>query len=86
MLSDIIAQMDEDKFEVEYPAPIADGFHAPKVEAYRSTMYRVIQSTALPSELAKTTLLKKSVDVFPDLMHYQLDSIRHQVASRLLAD
>ncbi len=81
MLSDIIAQMDEESLEVEYPAPIADGFHAPKVEAYRSTMYRVIQPTALPSELAKTTLLKKSVDVFPDLMHYQLDSIRQNIKS-----
>ena len=76
MLSDIIAQMDEDKLEVEYPAPIADGFHAPKVEAYGSTMYRVIQPAAFPTKFAK-----KRIDVFPDLLHYQVESIRQNIRS-----
>ncbi len=76
MISDIIAQMDKEKLEVEYPAPIADGFNAPKVESYGSTMYRIILPDALPTDFAK-----KRIDVFPDLMHYQVESIRQNIKS-----
>ncbi len=76
LLSDIIAQMDEEKLEVEYPAPIADGFNAPTVEAHGSTMYRVILPAAFPTEFAK-----KRIDVFPDLLHYQVESIRQDIRS-----
>ncbi len=76
MLSDIIAQMGEEKLEVEYPAPIADGFSAAKVETYGSTMYRVILPAAFPTEFAK-----KRIDVFPDLLHYQVESIRQDIRS-----
>ncbi len=76
MLSHVIVEMDEEKLEVEYPAPIADGFNAPSVEPYGSTMYRVIQPSALPTDFAK-----KRIDVFPDLMHYQVESIRQDIRS-----
>lgn len=76
MLSHVIAEMGAEKLEIEYPAPIADGFNAPKVESYGSTMYRVIQPTSLPTEFAR-----KRIDVFPDLMHYQVESIRQDIRS-----
>ena len=76
MLSHVIVEMDEEKLEVEYPAPIADGFNAPSVEPYGSTMYRIIQPSALPTDFAK-----KRIDVFPDLMHYQVESIRQDIRS-----
>ena len=76
MLSDIIAQMDEESLEIEYPAPIADGFNAPIVETHGSTMYRVIHPDALPTEFAR-----KRTDVFPDLLHYQVQSMRQNIKS-----
>lgn len=76
VLSDVIAQIDEESLEVEYPAPIADGFNAPIVETYGSTMYRVIQPDAFPTAFAK-----KRTDVFSDLLHYQVKSIRQDIQS-----
>lgn len=76
MLSDIIAQMEAESLTVEYPAPLADGFNAPTVEPRGSTMYRVIQPATLP-----TTLAKESCHVFPDLLHYQVESMRQPIRS-----
>jgi len=76
MLSDIITQMGKESLVLEYPAPIADGFKSSSIDSYGSTMYRVIQPSALPSEFAK-----KRINVFPDLMHYQVESIRQDIRS-----
>lgn len=76
MLSDIIAQMERDNLVVGYPAPIADGFSEESVTSHRATMYRVINSESLPTEFAK-----KRLNVFPDLMHYQVESIRQTIPS-----
>lgn len=76
MLSDVIAQIGEAKFEVAYPAPIADGFNAPKVEAYGSTMYRVIQPEAFPQEMRQ-----ELSDTLPDLLHSQAEALRQDIRS-----
>ena len=76
VLSDIIAQLDAERFLVEYPAPLADGFNAPTVEPRGSTMYRVILPDALPSAFAE-----KSGDVFPNLLHEQVESLRQPIRS-----
>ena len=76
MLSDVIAQMGEVKLEVEYPAPIADGFNAPKVETYGSTMYRVIQPEAFPQAMRQ-----ELSDELPDLLHSQSEALRQDIRS-----
>lgn len=76
MLSHIIAQMNEEKLEVEYPAPLANGFNAPKVEAYGSTMYRVIQSDAFPPKMREA--LPESL---PDLIHSQSEVLKQDIQS-----
>ena len=42
-------------------------------------MYRIILPDALPTDFAK-----KRIDVFPDLMHYQVESIRQNIKSHHL--
>ena len=76
LLSDIIAQMDAEKLEVEYPAPIADGFNAPKVETYGSTMYRVIQPDAFPPKMRQ-----EISDALPDLLHSQSETLKQDIRS-----
>ncbi len=76
MLSDIIAQMDAEQLEVEYPAPIANGFNAPKVEAYGSTMYRVIQPDAFPPRMRQ-----ELTDALPDLLHSQSEALKQDIQS-----
>lgn len=71
MLSNIIAQMDVESFEVVYPAPIADGFNAPTIDEQGSAMYRIIQPTALPN----------SYDSIPNLLHNQPQSLSQGIKS-----
>lgn len=66
MISDIITKLDEEKLEIDYPAPIGDGFNAPVVEKYGSTMYRVIQPTAFKEEMQQ-----ELSDELPNLLHSQ---------------
>ncbi len=75
LVSDIIAQMSEESLDVEFPAPIAGGFKE-KFYSHGSAMYRVIDPSALPTEFS----IKRS-DVFADLMHYQVESIRQDIRS-----
>ncbi|MDE0484626.1 MAG: GNAT family N-acetyltransferase [Candidatus Poribacteria bacterium] len=76
LLSDVIAQMDAEKLEVEYPAPIADGFNSPKVEAYGSTMYRVILSDAFPPNIRQDLS-----HALPDLLHSQSEALKQDIQS-----
>ena len=76
MLSDIISQMDEDRLEVEFPAPIADGFNSSKVHSSGSTMYRVIQPTAFSPEIQS-----ELPDVLPNLLHSQSDALAQDIKS-----
>ena len=71
MLSNVIAQMDAESLEVVYPAPIADGFNAPKIDEHGSTMYHIIQPTALPN----------SYDSIPSLLHNQPQSLAQGIRS-----
>lgn len=71
MLSNVIAQMDSESLEVVYPAPIADGFNAPKIDEHGSTMYHIIQPTALPN----------SYDSIPSLLHNQPQSLAQGIRS-----
>ena len=71
MLSNVIAQMDSESLEVVYPAPIADGFNAPKIDEHGSTMYHIIQPTALPN----------SFDSIPSLFHNQPQSLAQGIRS-----
>ena len=71
MLSNVIAQMDAESLEVVYPAPIADGFNAPKIDEHGSTMYHIIQPTALPN----------SYDSIPSLLHNQPESLAQGIRS-----
>ena len=71
MLSHIITQMDVESFEVVYPAPIADGFNAPKVEEHTSTMYRINQPT----------VLSDSFNSIPDLLHNQPQPLSQDIKS-----
>ncbi len=71
MLSHIIAQMDVESLEVVYPAPIADGFNAPKVEEHTSTMYRINQPT----------VLSDSFNSIPDLLHNQPQPLAQGIQS-----
>ena len=70
MLGHIIAQKDAETLEVEYAAPIADGFNAPKVHAYGGTMYRVINADKMPSQ-----------DALPALLHNQPASLTQGLQS-----
>ena len=76
LLSHIIAEMDEESLEVAYPAPIADGFNATKVDSRGSTMYRVIQPEALPSHLRK-----KLPSGLPELLHSQSEDLAQGIKS-----
>ena len=76
MLSDIIAQMDAEELEVAYPAPIADGFNAAKVESYGSTMYRVILPAAFPPKMRQ-----ELSDALPDLLHSQSEALKQDIRS-----
>ena len=76
LLSDIIAQMGEDNLVVEYPAPIADGFNAPKVDTYGSTMYRVIKPEAFPPHF-----IQELTDSLPDLIHSQSTALAQDIKS-----
>ncbi len=76
VLSDIIAQMGKESLVVEYPAPIADGFNAPKVESYGSTMYRVIQPAAFPRKMRQ-----ELSDTLPDLLHSQSETLTQNIKS-----
>ena len=71
MLSNVIAQMDSESLEVVYPAPIADGFNAPKIDEHGSTMYHIIQPTALSN----------SYDSIPSLLHNQPQSLAQGIRS-----
>ncbi len=71
MLSHIIAQMDVESFEVVYPAPIADGFNAPKIEEHTSTMYRINQPT----------VLSDSFNSIPDLLHNHPQRLSQDIKS-----
>ena len=57
--------------EVVYPAPIADGFNAPEIDEYGSTMYRINQSAALSN----------ADDSIPDLLHNQPQSLSQGIKS-----
>ncbi len=57
MLAQIIAQKGGEALEVEYAAPLADGFNAPKIHEYGGTMYRVINADKIPSCDALSALL-----------------------------
>lgn len=70
LLTHIIAQKDVKTFEVEYAAPIADGFNAPKINAYGSTMYRVINADNIPS-----------CDALPALLHGQPGALAQDIRS-----
>lgn len=76
LLSHVIAKMNEVSLEVLYPAPIADGFNAPKVETSGSTMYRVIYPDAFPHHLQQE--LK---DDLPDLLHSQSGVLAQDIKS-----
>ncbi len=76
LLSQIIAEMDEVNLVVEYPAPIADGFNAPKVETSGSTMYRVVHPDVLPSYLRK-----ELTDGLPNLLHSQSVGLAQEIKS-----
>ena len=71
MFSHVIAQMDMESLEVVYPAPIADGFNAPKVEEHGSAMYRINQST----------ILSDSFNSIPDLLHNQPEPLAQGIRS-----
>ena len=71
LLSNVIAQIDAESLEVIYPAPIADGFNAPVIEEYGSTMYRINQPDALSN----------SYDSIPDLFHNQPKSLSQGIKS-----
>ena len=66
IISDIIAKLDEEKLEIDFPAPIGDGMNAPVVEKYGSAMYRVIQPTAFKEEIQQ-----ELTDELPKLIHSQ---------------
>ncbi len=76
LLSDIIAQMDAESLEVEYPAPIADGFNVPQVDAHGSTMYRVIQPDTFPPRMRQ-----ELSDTLPDLFHSQSEMLTQDIQS-----
>ena len=76
ILSDVIAQMDAKELEVEYPAPIADGFNVPKVDAHGSTMYRVVLPNAFPPRMRQ-----ELSDALPDLLHSQSKTLRQDIRS-----
>ena len=76
LLSHIIAEMDEESLVVEYPAPIADGFNAPKVESYGSTMYRVILLDAFPLHFRE-----ELTDDLPDFLHSQSGDLVQDIRS-----
>lgn len=76
LLSDIIAEMNEESLVVEYPAPIADGFNATKIESYGSTMYRVIQPEAFPSHCKQDIS-----DGLPDLIQRQSNAFAQDIKS-----
>ena len=71
MLSNIIAQMDAESLKVVYPAPIADGFNAPKIDEQSSAMYRINRPDALPN----------SDDSIPNLLHNQPQSLSQGIKS-----
>lgn len=66
MISDIVTKLNEEKLEIDFPAAIGDGFNAPVVEKYGSTMYRVIQPQAF-----KEKIKEELSDSLPNLMHSQ---------------
>ena len=72
MLSNVSVQMDAESLEAVYPAPIADGFNAPKLEEHGSTMYRVIQPAQHPD---------LSTDSIQDLLHNQPISLAQDIRS-----
>ena len=76
LLSHIIGEMNEESLVVEYPAPIADGFNAPKVESYGSTMYRVIQPDAFPPHFQE-----ELTDDLPDFLHTQSADLAKDIKS-----
>ncbi|RKU38276.1 hypothetical protein C6496_07245 [Candidatus Poribacteria bacterium] len=71
MLSNVIAQMDMESFEVVYPAPIADGFNASAIEERGSTMYRINQSS----------VLSDAFNSIPDLLHNQPQPLSQDIQS-----
>lgn len=71
LLSNIIAQMDLESLEVVYPAPIADGFNAPKIDEHGSTMYRINQPDALSD----------SFNSIPNLLHNQPQPLTQGIKS-----
>lgn len=66
LISDIIAKLDEEKLEIDFPAPIGDGMNAPVIEKYGSTMYRVIQPTQFKEEIQQ-----ELSEALPNLLHSQ---------------
>ncbi|MCG9127287.1 GNAT family N-acetyltransferase [Candidatus Poribacteria bacterium] len=66
IISDLISKLGEEEIEIDYPAPIGDGFNSPVVNKYGSTMYRVIQPTQFKEEIQQE--LSKAL---PNLMHSQ---------------
>ena len=76
MLSNIIAQMDTESFEVVYPAPVANGFNAPTIDEQRSAMYRIIQPAVLSEKIASTAF-----NSIPNLLHNQPEPLAHGIRS-----
>lgn len=76
MLSCIIAKMDAESLEVIYPAPIADGFNAPKIEEHGSAMYRVIQPTVLSKKMESASFNSMS-----NLLHNQPQPLSQDIRS-----
>ena len=70
MLGHIIAQKNAETLEVKYAAPIADGFNAPKVQAYGGTMYRIINPDNMPRG-----------DSLPALLHGQPEHLAQGIPS-----
>jgi len=71
LLSNVIAQLDAESLEVNYPAPIADGFNAPTIEERGSAMYRINQPDALSN----------ASDSIPNLLHNQPQSLAQGIRS-----
>lgn len=66
MLSCVVPQMDAESLEVVYPAPIAEGFNAPAIEAQGSAMYRIVQPAVLSEKMESPAF-----NSIPNLLHNQ---------------
>lgn len=76
MLSCVLAQMDVESVEVVYPAPIADGFNAPALEAQGSAMYCIIQPTVFSEKMELPAF-----NSIPNLLHNQSGPLAQGIRS-----